>query len=67
MQKFNELDYIMRYESGELRGGEVLELFSHLLKTGRVWHLQGSYGRYAEILIKRGYLSPEGNILEGIN
>jgi hypothetical protein len=64
MAKFNELDYIIRYEAGELRGQEVLKLFSHLIKTGRAWSLQGSYGRMAGALIDRGYLSGQGQILK---
>lgn len=64
MAKFNEVDYIIRYEQGELRGQEVLKLFSHLIKTGKAWSLQGSYGRYAEALIDRGYISEKGEILK---
>jgi hypothetical protein len=64
MAKFNEVDYIIAYEQGELRGDKVIELFSHLIKTGRAWSLQGSlYGRFAESLIKRGYISEKGKIL----
>jgi len=64
MKKFNEVDYIIAYEQGELRGQEVLKLFSHLIKTGKAWVLQGSYGRQAQNLIDRGYLSIKGEILK---
>ena len=64
MKKFNELDYIISYEAGELRGNKVLKLFSHLIKTGKVWSLQGHYGRFASNLIDRGYLSAKGKILK---
>jgi hypothetical protein len=64
MARFNEVDYIIRYEAGELRGQEVLRLFSHLIKTGRAWSLQGAYGRMAGALIDRGYLSAKGEILK---
>lgn len=66
MTKFNELDYIMQYEAGKLRGNEVLKLFSHLIKTGLAWSLQGGYGRYAGNLIDRGYLSAKGKILKTV-
>jgi hypothetical protein len=67
MIKFNEVDYIIAYEAGELRGQKVLELFSQLIKSGRAWTLQGCYGRYAEALIKRGYISVKGEILTAID
>ena len=66
MKKFNEVDYIIAYEQGELRGQEVLKLFSHLIKTGKAWVLQGSYGRQAQNLIDRGYLSIKGKILKTV-
>jgi len=64
MKKFNEVDYIIAYEQGELKGQDVLRLFSHLIKTGKAWSLQGSYGRQAQNLIDRGYLSAQGKILK---
>jgi hypothetical protein len=64
MAKFNEVDYIISFEQGELRGAEVLKLFSHLVKTGKAWSLQGIYGRTAQNLIDRGYISAEGKILK---
>jgi len=63
-KKYNEVDYIISYEAGELRGRDVLVLFSNLLESGKVWNLQGSYGRMAKILIDRGYLSIGGKILK---
>lgn len=65
-KNFNEVDYIMSYEAGELRGQDVLKLFSHLIKTGRAWNLQGSYSRYAQRLIERGYIDNKGNITKDI-
>lgn len=64
MAKFNEVDYIIEFEQGTLRGDKVLKLFSHLIKTGKAWSLQGSYGRMAQSLIERGYLSIKGKILK---
>jgi hypothetical protein len=66
MAKFDEVGYIIAYEQGELRGREVLKLFSHLIKNGSAWSLQGSYGRMAESLIDRGYLSNKGKILKTV-
>ena len=63
-KKFDLTGAIISYEAGELRGDKVIELFSHLIKTGRAWSLQGSYGRMAKALIDRGYLSAEGEILK---
>ena len=65
-KKFDEVGAIISYEAGELRGQEVLRLFSHLIKTGQAWSLQGSYGRMAGALIERGYLSKQGKILKTI-
>ena len=65
-KKFDEVGAIISYEAGELRGQEVLDLFSHLIKSGRAWSLQGAYGRMAGALIARGYLSAEGEILKGV-
>lgn len=67
MVKFNEINSIIAFESGDLRGNKVLELFSYLIKTGKAWTLQGVYGRTAESLIDRGYLSAEGKILKDAN
>jgi hypothetical protein len=64
MAKYNRVDYIIRFEAGELRGQEVLKLFSDLIKTGDCWRLQGCYGRMAKSLIDRGYISDRGTILK---
>jgi hypothetical protein len=53
--KFDELDQIMAYEEGELGEEEEIELFQHLIDSGVVWQLQGSYGRQAAALIEAGY------------
>lgn len=67
MSKFDLVGYIMAYESGELRGQEVLKLFSYLIKSGQAWSLQGHYGRMASNLIDRGYLSNKGSILKDVD
>ena len=60
------VDQIIAYEAGELKGNEVIKLFSKLIKNGMAWSLQGSYGRMAESLINRGYLSAKGDILQEV-
>lgn len=57
-------DKIIAYETGEIEGNRVLELFSELIKNGRVWTLQGHYGRMATNLINSGYLDRRGKILK---
>lgn len=54
----------MQYESGDMDGDSALELFSHLIKTGMAWTLQGSYGRTAKVLIEQGFLSQDGELLK---
>lgn len=56
-----ELDLIIEYESGDLGREETLELFQHLVDTGKAWILQGSYGRTAKALLDAGVISPWHN------
>lgn len=46
---------LLAYESGQLSGSEIVELFQELIDDGRVWSLQGSYGRMAKHLIETGH------------
>lgn len=59
----NLTDAIIDYENGDLSADEIVQLFSQLIKTGMVWHLQGSYGRMAQHLIRNGVLDANGDIL----
>lgn len=53
---FDSLDFIMAYEQGDTNSiEEVAEGFQHLIDSGLVWRLQGSYGRMAKHLIENGY------------
>ena len=63
-KRYDPVDKIIDYESGTLSDGEVLRLFSHLVKTGLAWQLQGHYGRTAHALIEAGALDRRGNITE---
>jgi len=55
---------MLDYESGNLSDLQILELFAHLIKTGLVWSLQGSYGRTGKAFIAEGFISDEGVITQ---
>ena len=59
---FDLVNEIIRYENGETELDESLALFSHLIGTGQVWSLQGSYGRQASSLINAGLIDEAGTI-----
>lgn len=59
----NRIDYIMSYEDGSIDDRGVLELFSHLIKNGMAWNLQGHYGRFAKSLIDDNYIDKDGTII----
>lgn len=62
-KEFDLVGYIMDYESGNMGDARTLELFSHLIKTGQAWTLQGHYSRTAKSLIDVGHISKTGEIL----
>ncbi len=62
-KEFDTVGYIMDFENGDMGDKRALELFSHLIKTGQAWTLQGSYGRAAKQLIDNGHISEDGEIL----
>lgn len=65
MSDYDVVNAIMDYECGTMETtDQILELFSNLIKTGKINHLQGTYGRTAKNLIESGYLDHDGNILE---
>jgi hypothetical protein len=53
-KKFDEVGFFIAYEQGDLGEEEVIEGFQHLIDSGLVWRLQGSYGRMATALIGSG-------------
>ena len=55
---------IITFEEGEMNDEQVLDLFSELVKTGMVWELQGSYGRFAKQLIENDFLTEGGEITQ---
>ncbi len=42
------------FENGDLDQQETIELFTHLIRTGIIFHLQGSYQRLAQDLVSAG-------------
>lgn len=52
--RFDVTAQIVAYEQGELTQEETIDLFQHLVDTGLVWQLQGSYGRTARALLNAG-------------
>lgn len=59
------LDFIMRFESGELRSKEeFIEGFQALIDSGLVWKLQGAYGRAAQQLIDGGYCTLPSGVVQ---
>ena len=59
-----DIGQLMAYEEGELDASATLELFAQLIASGMAWHLQGSYGRAAAILIERGYITRAGIVTD---
>jgi len=53
-------DKIIAYESGELDQDETIDLFQHLLDTGIIHHLQGSYQRVAGSMLNAGLIAFRG-------
>lgn len=58
---YDRVGAIIAFESGELDGDKVVELFQHLVDTGLAWQLQGHYGRTAMALIEQGLVGKRGN------
>ena len=44
------VDHITAYEDGCLPDEDVMPFFERLVRTGLIWHLQGSYQRTAHRL-----------------
>jgi len=58
------VEAMINFENGELNLRSTIKLFSHLIKTGKVWQLQGFYSKTANAAIAAGYLDNNGNINE---
>ena len=53
----DQLDAMMAWEDGELSQEETTKLFQDLVNSGRVWQLNGCYGRQAQAMIEAGYIT----------
>lgn len=53
-----QLDQVVKYESGELDDPTTIELFPSLIESGLAWSLPGNYGRTASELITLGVCHP---------
>lgn len=51
---FDTVGFIIDFENGDIDEDAIVEGFQHLIDTGIVWGLQGSYGRLATALIENG-------------
>lgn len=59
---FDTVGMIVDYEAGEMDLEQIVNFFSHLVKCGMAWTLQGHYGRTAKALIDNGYLTESGEV-----
>ena len=57
------VNLIIDFENGEISENDFKKLFSHLIKTGLCWNLQGFYGRTAKQLIENKIIDKNGVIL----
>jgi hypothetical protein len=53
-----QLDQVVKYESGQLDEPTTIELFQSLIESGLAWSLPGNYGRTASELITLGVCQP---------
>jgi hypothetical protein len=58
---YDTVGNIMAFESGELNVWDTVELFVQLGNSGQVYHLQGSYGRMMNSLLKEMYIVRNAN------
>lgn len=58
----NLVNFIMDWEVGEGTTLGFIALFAYLVKTGKAWSLQGSYGRTAKALIDEGLMNDKGEV-----
>lgn len=56
-KSYDAVGQIMKYEEGALDESEVIELFQHLLDSGLIYSLQGTYQRQAQELLENGYIA----------
>ena len=57
-----DIDLLIKFENGELEDDAIIEMFAQLIASGKVWHLQGAYGRAAHALMEAGYIDTYGHV-----
>lgn len=61
MKAFDVVGFINAYEAGgNMTQEEMIRGFQHLLDSGLVWQLQGSYQRMATSLLEAGLIHRSG-------
>ena len=65
MIRHRDLDQLIAYEEGRMTEPDVIRLFQHLIDSGLVESLQGSYGRMAQALIESGRCTRDRGITSG--
>jgi hypothetical protein len=61
-----QLDQVVKYESGQLDEPTTIELFQSLIESGLAWSLPGNYGRTASELITLGVCHPVVHSLQQV-
>ena len=61
-----QLDQVVKYESGQLDEPTTIELFQSLIESGLAWSLPGNYGRTASELITLGVCHPVEHTLQQV-
>jgi hypothetical protein len=61
-----QLDQVVKYESGQLDEPTTIELFQSLIESGLAWSLPGNYGRTASELITLGVCHPVSHSLQQV-
>lgn len=57
-EKFDVVSAIIEYEDGTMNDIHIIaELFQHLVDTGMINNLQGSYQRTAQLLLEHGVIT----------
>lgn len=62
MNDYHAVAIVEGFADFEPTEAETLQAWAHLIKTGRVWQLQGWYGRNAQDLIDSGVIDRHGKI-----
>lgn len=64
VEELDIVSMLMEFDDGTQEPAQTLKMFQHLIDTGAVWKLQGTYGRLATDLIRQGQCHlpyPEAN------